>query len=80
MHCSVYYTTHPLSATFRLQPCTPCFLRPQGLSAALADAQLHLDRAWAELSHDFARAAAMRPPGSTVRAFRSCAKGSCMPG
>ena len=31
------------------------------LGPALADAKLHLDRAWAELTDDWARAAAMRP-------------------
>ena len=54
------------------------------MAEALRDAQLHIDRSFAELAEDWDRAAAMRPGGSEVgrhadmRAcilvFLSCAK------
>jgi hypothetical protein len=40
------------------------------MAEALEEARLHLDRTWAELSDDWRRAVAMRPPGSKVRARR----------
>jgi hypothetical protein len=38
----------------------------QSMAEALQEAQLHVDRAWVELSQDWERTAAMRPPGSKV--------------
>ncbi|GBF90964.1 cell division cycle 48 [Raphidocelis subcapitata] len=40
----------------------------EDLSAALEDAQLHIDRTWRELSEDWARAVAMRPAAAEGKA------------